>query len=59
MSETGLNINTLLGQKRAAVDVLKVSSRWFGVTYREDKPTTVAEIHKLVDAGLYPTNLWK
>ena len=54
-----LVVNTLLEQKRAAVDVLKVSSRWFGVTYREDKPTTVAEIRKLIDAGLYPDNLWK
>lgn len=54
-----LVVNTLLEQKRAAVDVLKVSSRWFGVTYREDKPATVAAIRKLIDDGVYPSNLWK
>ncbi len=54
-----LVVNTLLDQKRATVDVLNVDSRWFGVTYREDRPQTVAEIRKLVDAGVYPENLWK
>ena len=54
-----LVVNTLLEQKRATVDVLKVSSRWFGVTYREDKPSTVAAIRKLIDDGVYPSNLWK
>lgn len=53
-----LVVNTLLGQKRATVDVLNVDARWFGVTYREDKPTTIAEIRKLIDAGVYPENLW-
>ncbi len=54
-----LVVNTLLAQKRATVNVLNVNARWFGVTYREDRPTTVAEIKKLVDAGVYPSNLWK
>lgn len=54
-----LIVNTLLEQKKATVDVLNVDSRWFGVTYREDKPSTMAEIRKLVDAGVYPMNLWK
>ncbi len=54
-----LVVNTLLDQKKAVVDVLNVDARWFGVTYREDRPATVAEIRKLVDAGVYPENLWK
>ena len=54
-----LIVNTLLEQKKATVDVLNVDARWFGVTYREDRPATVAEIKKLVDAGVYPDNLWK
>lgn len=54
-----LVVNTLLAQGRATVDVLNVNSRWFGVTYREDRPATVAEIRKLVDAGVYPESLWK
>ena len=54
-----LVVNTLLEQKRATVKVLKTSASWFGVTYREDRPTTVAAIRKLVDAGTYPASLWK
>lgn len=52
-------VNELLEKGRAEVDVLRVDSRWFGVTYREDKPTTVAAIRGLVDGGAYPRNLWK
>ena len=37
--------------------MLPTDSRWFGVTYREDKPYVVSEIKKLVDAGEYPANL--
>ena len=33
-------------------------SRWFGVTYREDKPQVVAEIGKLVASGEYPAKLF-
>lgn len=54
-----LVVNTLLAEKKATVDVINVNSRWFGVTYREDRPQTVAEIRKLIDAGEYPDNLWK
>ena len=54
-----LVVNTLLAQGKATVDVLNVNARWFGVTYREDRPSTVAEIKRLVDAGIYPANLWK
>lgn len=54
-----LVVNTLLAQGRATVDVLKTDSRWFGVTYREDRPATVASIRALVDAGEYPKSLWQ
>jgi hypothetical protein len=54
-----LVVNTLLAQGRASVDVLPVTSRWFGVTYREDKPATIAEIRRLVESGAYPENLWR
>ena len=52
-------VNTLLAQGRATVDVLPVASRWFGVTYREDRPATVAAIQVLVDEGRYPAALWR
>ena len=54
-----LVVNTLLGEGRAVVDVLSVTSRWFGVTYREDKPATTAAIRALVAEGEYPESLWR
>ena len=41
------------------VKVLKTDAVWQGVTYREDKPSVVAEIKKLVDNGEYKEGLWK
>ena len=38
--------------------VLRTSERWFGVTYKEDKPEVIANVRKLVDAGKYPRKLW-
>ena len=38
--------------------VLRTTSSWFGVTYREDKPIVQASIQKLVNDGSYPSNLW-
>ncbi|NLE66897.1 MAG: nucleotidyltransferase [Lentisphaerae bacterium] len=41
-----------------ALKVLRTSERWFGVTYKEDKPEVIANVRKLVDAGKYPRKLW-
>jgi choline kinase len=45
-------------QARARVRVLKSRSRWFGVTYREDRAQVVEEIGRLVASGAYPARLW-
>ena len=39
--------------------VLESSDKWLGVTYREDKEYVVNEIAKLIEKGVYPSNLWK
>ena len=41
------------------VDVLKSEDKWFGVTYKEDRPVVVDSIKKLVADGVYPENLWQ
>lgn len=41
------------------IDVIPTSSKWFGVTYKEDAPGVKASIDKLVADGEYPSNLWK
>lgn len=38
--------------------VIPTSSKWFGVTYKEDKPIVQSNISALVENGTYPTNLW-
>lgn len=42
----------------ARVSVLQSESRWFGVTYRADKPLVVEQLAHLVEMGEYPANLW-
>ncbi len=42
---------------KCTIKVLDSPSRWFGVTYKEDKPVVQEELKKLHNAGKYPTNL--
>ena len=43
---------------RLEIAALDTDAVWFGVTYQEDKPTVIAELKKLHDAGVYPEKLW-
>lgn len=52
-------VDDLIKAKQANVKVLRSTDRWFGVTYKEDKPLVVAKIKELVDKGVYPIVLWK
>ena len=51
-------VNKMLATKKVSVKVLESWSKWFGVTYSEDKETAQKEIRKLKDSGVYPTKLW-
>ena len=51
-------VNTLIEKKVETVDVLKTSSKWFGVTYVEDKPFVKTEIETLLQQGEYPKKLF-
>ena len=52
-------VSGLLAEDRASVTVLESEDKWYGVTYKEDKPVVVAAIQALKDAGIYPQHLWK
>ena len=52
-------VSQLLEEGRARVKVLRSEDKWYGVTYREDKPTVEAAIRSMTEAGLYPDNLWE
>ena len=51
-------VNALIREGRARVKVLPTPCRWFGVTYREDRPVVMESIQALVRAGEYPHRLW-
>lgn len=40
------------------IKVLPTGGKWFGVTYREDKPFVVDSINNMVEAGIYPAKLF-
>lgn len=49
----------LIREKRATLQVLETSEKWFGVTYKEDKPVVAAGIRQLIARGHYPARLWQ
>jgi hypothetical protein len=51
-------MDALLSEGRATVQVLRSPDPWFGVTYREDAPEVAARLQALVEAGVYPPDLW-
>lgn len=53
-----LVVSELIDEGKAAVKILHSTDKWYGVTYREDKPTVVAAITEKTNSGLYPENLW-
>ncbi|MGN0353934.1 MAG: NDP-sugar synthase [Muricoprocola sp.] len=52
-------VDDLVQSGKATVQVLKTDDKWYGVTYKEDKPVVVKAIQMLKDSGLYPQNLWE
>jgi UTP-glucose-1-phosphate uridylyltransferase len=51
-------VNKILESEKASVKVLESDSKWFGVTYSDDKEKAQKEITKLKENGVYPTKLW-
>ena len=52
-------VSSLLAQNKATVAVLKSVDKWYGITYKEDKPMVVEAIRGLKKQGLYPEKLWR
>jgi len=51
-------VNDLIVAGKASCKVLDTPSKWFGVTYSEDRPQVVAKINQLVEEGIYPAKLF-
>lgn len=52
-------VSDLLTEGKAKAAVLTSADKWYGVTYKEDKPTVMAAIRRLKENGVYPENLWE
>ncbi len=44
-------------QNTGAVEVIPTNTKWFGVTYKEDKEQVVEQIKLLIEQGEYPSSL--
>jgi len=53
-----LLVDKVINDGTATVEVLDTTSKWFGVTYPEDRPEVVAKLKALMDAGVYPQKLF-
>ncbi|MDY0903439.1 nucleotidyltransferase family protein [Pedobacter sp. CFBP9032] len=49
---------SLVQNDTATFKVVPTSNKWFGVTYKEDKPYVQDSIDQLVKNGTYPEKLW-
>ncbi len=53
-----LAVNNLIVSGKATCKVLDTTSKWFGVTYAEDRPQVVLKINELIRKGVYPEKLF-
>lgn len=52
-------VGDLVRDGKITVKMLSSKDKWFGVTYKEDKPDVVAKIAEKKASGEYPDVLWK
>ncbi|MBR3694144.1 MAG: nucleotidyltransferase [Erysipelotrichales bacterium] len=50
-------VDSYMKAGKCRVHVLTCDSKWFGVTYQEDRPSVVARLKELHDNGTYPVSL--
>jgi hypothetical protein len=53
------SVSDMMAKGELTVNVLHSTDKWYGVTYKEDKPDVVKAIQSLKDSGLYPQTLWE
>ena len=51
-------IDSMIKDQSASTNVLITPSRWFGVTFQEDRPGVVAKFQEFADQGIYPSPLY-
>lgn len=53
-----MQVNAMIESGKATCKVLDTPSKWFGVTYSEDRPQVVMKIAELIRQGVYPEKLF-
>lgn len=51
-------VDELIKAGKANVTILETNDKWFGVTYKEDKPIVVESVRRLIAEGKYPEKLY-
>jgi UTP-glucose-1-phosphate uridylyltransferase len=52
------SIDKFVKNGRISIQILETNAKWFGVTYREDKPFVVDSINKMIRDGVYPSSIY-
>lgn len=52
-------VDELLNEQKAVVHVLPCEDKWYGVTYKEDKPVVANAVAAMKETEVYPLRLWK
>jgi len=52
------SVDKFVKNKEITIQILMSNERWFGVTYREDKPFVVESIRKMIRNGVYPARIY-
>lgn len=52
------SIDKFVKNGEITIKILMSNERWFGVTYREDKPFVVENIRKMIREGIYPARIY-
>ena len=51
-------VSRLVEEGKATLKLINTPSKWYGVTYREDKPAVVKALKELTDKGFYKKGLY-
>jgi UTP-glucose-1-phosphate uridylyltransferase len=53
------SVDKFVKSREITIKVLMSNEKWFGVTYREDKPFVVENISKMINQGVYPSKIYR
>ena len=51
-------LDSFVKNGQISIKILMSNEKWFGVTYREDKPFVVESIKKMIRQGIYPARIY-